>query len=195
MAFVDYYKVLGLSKDATLDDIEKTCHKLTWKCHPNLNPDDKEAHKQFRQLNEVSEVLSDADMLRMFAQYGAQYGERWKQSEEYQRGRAAHEYVVRQEFPGGWDSYRYTQGQQEGDFSDFFESVMGKPQNREEGRTTIIQRRGLAVGARPEPDGCRQDPPAGNYCEWEEHSHYHSGRHRGRAGEPAEKPRQCRCEW
>lgn len=130
MAFIDYYKVLGLSKDATQDDIKKAYRKLARKYHPDLNPDDKEAHKMFQQINEANEVLSDAEMRRKYDQYGAQYGEHWKQAEEYEKARAAHGRGTRQEPSGGWGGYTYTHGQQEGDFSDFFESIFGEATGR-----------------------------------------------------------------
>ena len=53
MAFVDYYKTLGISKNATESDIKKAYRKLARKYHPDLNPNDKEAEKQFKQINEA----------------------------------------------------------------------------------------------------------------------------------------------
>ena len=58
MEFIDYYKVLGVSKDATSDEIKKAYRKLARKLHPDINPNDKEAHVKFQQLNEANEVLS-----------------------------------------------------------------------------------------------------------------------------------------
>jgi hypothetical protein len=59
MEFVDYYKTLGLDKNATEDEIKKAYRKLARKYHPDLNPNDKEANKTFQQINEANEVLSD----------------------------------------------------------------------------------------------------------------------------------------
>ena len=61
MDFIDYYKVLELEKNATPDDIKKAYRKLARKHHPDLNPDDKGAHKKFQQINEANEVLSDPE--------------------------------------------------------------------------------------------------------------------------------------
>ena len=61
MEFVDYYKTLGVNKNASAEDIKKAYRKLARKHHPDVNPNDKEAHKKFQQINEANEVLSDAD--------------------------------------------------------------------------------------------------------------------------------------
>ena len=71
MEYIDYYKVLGLSKDASADDIKKAYRKLARKYHPDLNPNDKEAEKKFKEINEANEVLSDPDKRKKYDQYGA----------------------------------------------------------------------------------------------------------------------------
>ena len=58
MDFIDYYKVLGISRTASQDDIKSAYRKLARKLHPDLNPKDKEANKKFQQVNEANEVLS-----------------------------------------------------------------------------------------------------------------------------------------
>ena len=70
MEYIDYYKVLGLDKNATPDDIKKAYRKLARKHHPDLNPNDKEAHKKFQQVNEANEVLSDPEKRKKYDQYG-----------------------------------------------------------------------------------------------------------------------------
>lgn len=61
MEFIDYYNVLGIYKKATEADVKKTYRKLARKLHPDLNPNDKNAQKNFQQINEANEVLSDPD--------------------------------------------------------------------------------------------------------------------------------------
>src|SRR6516165_8769880 len=81
MAFVDYYKTLGVEKNATQEDIKKAYRKLARKYHPDLNPNDKEANKKFQQINEANEVLSDPENRKKYDQYG----EHWKHAEEYEK--------------------------------------------------------------------------------------------------------------
>ena len=59
MDFVDYYKLLGINKTATPKDIKNAYRKLARKYHPDLNPNDKDAKRNFQQINEANEVLSD----------------------------------------------------------------------------------------------------------------------------------------
>ena len=61
MAFIDYYKILGVSKTATEKEIKAAYRKLARKYHPDLNPDNKEAEKKFKEINEANEVLSDPE--------------------------------------------------------------------------------------------------------------------------------------
>lgn len=58
MQFIDYYKILGITKSASEADIKKAYRKLARKYHPDLNPNDKEAEHKFKEINEANEVLS-----------------------------------------------------------------------------------------------------------------------------------------
>ena len=58
MAYIDYYKILGVDKGASQDDVKKAYKKLARKYHPDLNPNDPDAHRKFQEINEANEVLS-----------------------------------------------------------------------------------------------------------------------------------------
>lgn len=66
----DYYALLGVAKDASESDIKKAYHKMAKKYHPDLNPDDKEAEKKFKEANEAYEVLSDSEKRSRYDQFG-----------------------------------------------------------------------------------------------------------------------------
>ena len=70
MAFIDYYKILGVTKTATAKDIKNAYRKLARKHHPDLNPNDKEAKKNFQQINEANEVLSDPEKRKKYDLHG-----------------------------------------------------------------------------------------------------------------------------
>ena len=59
MTFIDYYKILGIEKKASATDIKSACRKLARKYHPDLNPKDADAKKNFQLINEANEVLSE----------------------------------------------------------------------------------------------------------------------------------------
>ena len=66
----DYYEVLGIQKGASEEEIKKSFRKLAKKYHPDLNPGDAEAEKNFKEVNEAYEVLSDSDKKARYDQYG-----------------------------------------------------------------------------------------------------------------------------
>ncbi|KAK2868624.1 hypothetical protein Q7C36_000495 [Tachysurus vachellii] len=68
---LEYYQILGVSKDASPDDIKKAYRKLALKWHPDKNPDNKdEAERKFKEISEAYEVLSDANKRSVYDQYG-----------------------------------------------------------------------------------------------------------------------------
>src|SRR5689334_22927119 len=97
MDFVDYYKILEIDKNATPEAIKKAYRKLARKFHPDLNPNDKEAHKKFQQINEANEVLSDPDKRKKYDQYGkdwqhAEHFEQQRKSRPRQEGRTTQDF-------------------------------------------------------------------------------------------------------
>lgn len=71
MAKKEYYEILGIPKDATQDDIKKAYRKMAKKWHPDLHPDDRvESEKQFKEVTEAYEVLSDPQKRAMYDRYG-----------------------------------------------------------------------------------------------------------------------------
>lgn len=120
MEFIDYYKVLGLSKSATQAEIKKAYRKLARKLHPDLNPNDKEAQQKFQQINEANEVLSDPEKRKKYDEYGKD----WQHADAFEQARQQ-----QQRGGGGFGGGRtYTTGGQgfdDSQFSDFFESMFG----------------------------------------------------------------------
>lgn len=118
MEFIDYYKILGLNKSATQDEIKKAYRKLARKYHPDLNPNDKEAEKKFKEINEANEVLSNPENRKKYDQYGKD----WQHAEAYEKARS-------QQGQNPGQSYSYQSGGfggfEESDYSDFFESMFG----------------------------------------------------------------------
>jgi curved DNA-binding protein len=122
MAYIDYYKILGVDKSATQDDIKKAYRKLARKLHPDLNPDDKEAERQFKELNEANEVLSNPENRAKYDKYG----EHWKHGEEYEKAQQQQRQYQNQnhgeQFGSGYSGANFGESE---DFSDFFQSMFG----------------------------------------------------------------------
>lgn len=116
MEFVDYYKVLGLEKNASESDIKKAYRKLARKFHPDLNPNDKQSNKKFQQINEANEVLSDPEKRQKYDKYGKD----WQHADEFEKARQSQS---RQQYSTG--DYSFSGGQDENDFSEFFSSMFG----------------------------------------------------------------------
>jgi curved DNA-binding protein len=117
MAYIDYYKILGIKRDATQEEIKKAYRRLAKKFHPDLNKDDPQAKSRFQEINEANEVLSDPEKRRRYDEYG----ENWKQSEDFGTGSNSNGNSWSYGFGGFGQGDRSENG-----FSDFFEQLFGK---------------------------------------------------------------------
>ena len=126
MDYKDYYKILGVDKNATTDQIKKAYRKLARQYHPDVNPNDATAEQKFKEANEANEVLSDPEKRQKYDQLGADYA-RYQQAGGTRGGQPS----------GGFDWSQYAQGGGFGgggnpfgdeggeDFSDFFSNLFG----------------------------------------------------------------------
>jgi curved DNA-binding protein len=73
MEYKDYYKILGVDKKASEDEIKRAYRKLALKYHPDRNPDDKQAEEKFKEINEAYQVLSDPAKRTRYDQLGDSY--------------------------------------------------------------------------------------------------------------------------
>lgn len=132
MAYIDYYKILGVDKNASQDDVKKAFRKLARKYHPDLNPNDPSAKDKFQEINEANEVLSDPEKRKKYDEYG----EHWKHADEFEAQKKARQHAGAggggfSGFGGDGGSYWYSSdgegfsGGDAGGFSDFFESMFG----------------------------------------------------------------------
>jgi curved DNA-binding protein len=108
MEFKDYYKTLGVERDATQDDIKKAYRQLARKFHPDINKD-AGAEAKFKEIGEAYEALSDAEKRAAYDQFGKD----WKAGQEFRP-------------PPNWDAgFEYSGGPDNADYSDFFSSIFG----------------------------------------------------------------------
>lgn len=117
MKFIDYYKILGIDKKATENDIKKAYRKLARKYHPDLNPDDKVAETKFKEINEANEVLSNSENRKKYDKYGKD----WKHADQFEQ-----QAKQQQQYQGGSPFGNAGGGNySEEEFSDFFGSMFG----------------------------------------------------------------------
>ena len=67
----DYYKILGVEKNSTEDDIKKAYRKLAMKFHPDRNPNNKQAEEKFKKISEAYAVLSDKEKRKQYDSFGS----------------------------------------------------------------------------------------------------------------------------
>ncbi|WZL73968.1 J domain-containing protein [Clostridiaceae bacterium 35-E11] len=114
MKYQDYYKILGVDKNVSQEEIKKAYRKLAKKYHPDANPNNKGAEEKFKQANEAYEVLGDVEKRKKYDQFGSNvHFENGADFDPSQFGFGTN---------GGF--HYYTSGNNEG-FSDFFNMVFG----------------------------------------------------------------------
>ncbi|MBE6300298.1 MAG: J domain-containing protein [Parabacteroides distasonis] len=116
MAYINYYNILGIDKNATQEEIKKAFKKLARKYHPDLNPNDPEAHQKFQEINEANEVLGDPEKRNKYDQYG----ENWKHADEFEAQQKYHYQYQNEQDHGNFHYSANSSG-----FSDFFEQLFG----------------------------------------------------------------------
>ena len=123
--YKDYYKILGVGREASKDEIAKAFKKLARKYHPDLNPGNKESEEKFKEINEAYEVLKDEQKRKMYDQLGPN----WQQGQQF----GGNPFGGGNPYGGGT---RFTfngqefggQGFDGSGFSDFFETLFGSRQ-------------------------------------------------------------------
>ncbi len=112
VSYKDYYKILGVSRTATPEELNKAYKKLARKYHPDLNPDDKGAEAKFKEINEANDVLKDKEKRRLYDQLGPDY----VHGQNFQRP---------QGFTGSFGNRGGMGGFSSSGYSDFFETLFG----------------------------------------------------------------------
>jgi len=119
MAFIDYYKILGVDKNIPQKDVKKAYLKRAKQFHPDLHPDDPKAKAKFQALNEAYEVLNDPEKRKKYDQYG----EHWQHADGFNAGGQG----GFGGFNGGspFEGFDFMRSGGGGAFSSFFESLFG----------------------------------------------------------------------
>ena len=160
MEYRDYYKVLGVERNATEDEIKRSYRKLALEHHPDRNPGNKSAEEKFKEINEAYQVLSDPEKRTRYDQLGASY------KNYTQRGGSPGNFNWEDWFvqnPRG-GNVRVDVGdigdifgnEGFGDFSDFFRSIFGGMAGRSAGARTTSPRRTQSAQA---PQTFQQNVP------------------------------------
>lgn len=142
MEFKDYYKTLGVSRDADEKEIKSAYRKLARKYHPDVNKGDKNAEERFKEINEAYQVLSDPEKRAKYDRFGADW-ERYQEAEKAGTGAGWTDFS--DWFTGGrrTGGTRYERRESgTGSFSDFFETLFGDTLGRARTRTQAQPQRG-----------------------------------------------------
>ena len=120
MAFIDYYKILGVDKTIPQKDVKKAYLKRAKQFHPDLHPDDPKAKAKFQALQEAYDVIGDPEKRAKYDKYG----ERWQNAEQFDN-MGFGGFGGGQKGGGGFDGFDFSQFTGGGGFSSFFENLFG----------------------------------------------------------------------
>lgn len=126
MGFIDYYRILGVERGATQQEIRKAYRKLAKQYHPDLNKDNPRAQEQFQAINEANEVLGDPEKRKKYDEYG----ENWKHAEEFEAQRRQYEAARKSRPDDSFGGYNFGGFSNTSGFSDFFEELFGRRRKR-----------------------------------------------------------------
>ncbi|MBQ7513134.1 MAG: DnaJ domain-containing protein [Prevotella sp.] len=118
MAFIDYYKILGVDKTIAQKDVKRAYLKRAKQFHPDLHPDDPKAKAKFQALQEAYDVIGDAEKRAKYDKYG----EQWRQAEQFEQGFGGTGGAGGYGGAGGFDFSQFTGS---GGFSSFFQDLFG----------------------------------------------------------------------
>ncbi len=122
MAFIDYYKILGVDRSIPQKDVKKAYLKRAKQFHPDLHPDDPKAKAKFQALSEAYDVIGDPQKRAKYDKYG----EQWKQAEAYeQAGAGFGGFGGDNSGGGGFGGFDFSQFSGTGGFSSFFQDLFG----------------------------------------------------------------------
>ena len=116
MAFIDYYKILGVDKTIPQKDVKKAYLKRAKQFHPDLHPDDPKAQAKFQALQEAYDVIGDPEKRAKYDQYG----EQWKQADQFGG------FGGSQGGGNPFSGFDFSSFQGGGGFSSFFEDLFGR---------------------------------------------------------------------
>jgi curved DNA-binding protein len=135
MEYKDYYKILGVARNADGPAIKKAYRKLARKHHPDMNPDDPGAEAKFKEVNEANEVLSDPEKRAKYDQLGSTY-QQWQRTGGGPGGFDWSQWVSGTPGQGG---VRFEYTSNDDVFSDFFQSIFGGAPGGRPGRGAGIE--------------------------------------------------------
>ncbi len=144
MDYKDYYKVLGVDKNATAEDIKKAYRKLAMKYHPDKNPGNKQAEEKFKEINEANEVLSDQEKRARYDELSSTYNS-WQQAGGNPNSFSWDDLFNNPQYASRGTNVNTSDfgdmfGGEMGGFSDFFNAFFGGARPRSQRRTATAQR-------------------------------------------------------